>query len=85
MAKPKPRSNKKKRVRRLANKDNCHLCKSGEQPNYQAFEKLAKYTSDRGRILNRSITRVCAKHQRLIALEIKRARHLALLKFVAEV
>ena len=41
-------------------------------------------TTDRGKILPRRMTGICAKHQRKLATAIKRARHLALLPFVSE-
>ena len=47
------------------------------------FEILRKFISDRGKISSRSRTGVCAKHQRSMTKAIKRARHLALLPFVA--
>jgi small subunit ribosomal protein S18 len=79
-----PRKKGRKPVKRQARKGACRLCKSGEVPDYKAFEQLAQFTSDRGRILGRRITDTCSKHQRLLTKEIKRARHLALLKFVAK-
>jgi small subunit ribosomal protein S18 len=40
--------------------------------------------TDRGKIRPRRQTGNCAKHQRQLAVAIKRARHLALLPFVVE-
>ena len=45
---------------------------------------LRQYISDRGKISPRRKSGNCAKHQRALAVAIKRARHLALLPFVAE-
>jgi small subunit ribosomal protein S18 len=61
----------------------CFYCQNKQLPDYKAFETLGKFVSDRGKILSRSRSGVCAKHQRLLAKAIKRARHLALLPFVA--
>ena len=44
--------------------------------------QLRSYISDRGKIEPRRKTGTCAKHQRLLAAAIKRARHLALLPCV---
>lgn len=41
--------------------------------------------TDRAKILPRSVSGVCLKHQRMLAREIKRARHLALLPFQARI
>ena len=46
--------------------------------------KLRKYTSDRGKILPRRMTGVCAMHQRQLTTAIKRARHVALLPYTAD-
>ncbi|MBU2052269.1 MAG: 30S ribosomal protein S18 [Patescibacteria group bacterium] len=61
----------------------CFFCQNEQVPGYQEFETLKKFLSDRGKILARDKSGVCAKHQRLLAREIKRARHLALLPFVS--
>ena len=45
--------------------------------------KLRQYISDRGKIEPRRKTGTCAKHQRLLATAIKRARYLALLPYVS--
>ena len=49
---------------------------------YKDFEKLRNYISDRAKIAPRRRTGTCAKHQRILATAIKRARHLALLPYV---
>ena len=61
----------------------CYYCENSEQPSMYEFEILRKFISDRGKISSRSRTGVCAKHQRSMTKAIKRARHLALLPFVA--
>lgn len=45
---------------------------------------LSRFVSDRGKILPRHITGTKAKYQRQLVVAIKRARHMALLPFVAE-
>ena len=51
---------------------------------YKDTAKLKKYVSERGKILPRRITGTCAKHQRALTVAIKRARHVALMPYVAE-
>ncbi len=46
---------------------------------YKDAIKLWRYISDRGKIEPRRKTGTCAKHQRVLAIAVKRARHLALL------
>jgi small subunit ribosomal protein S18 len=49
---------------------------------YKDASKLRQYISDRGKIDPRRKTGTCAKHQRAIAVAIKRARHLALIPYI---
>lgn len=51
---------------------------------YKDISKLRKFMSDRGKILPRRTTGVCAKHQRQLTEAIKRARHLAFLPYSAD-
>lgn len=52
---------------------------------YKDIDTLVKFITERGKILPRRITGVSAYHQKRLATAIKRARHMALLPFVAEV
>lgn len=63
----------------------CFFCQNKSSPRYWDAAALRKYMSDRGRILNRARVGTCAKHQRCVGREIKRARHLALLPFTVRV
>ena len=61
----------------------CALCKDKTIVlSYKDPALLSRFVSDRGKIVSRSRTGVCSKHQRAVDREIKRARHLALLPFV---
>ncbi|MBN1811417.1 MAG: 30S ribosomal protein S18 [Anaerolineae bacterium] len=51
---------------------------------YKRSDLLWRFLTDRGKIRPRRQTGTCAKHQRQLSLAVKRARHLALLPFVAE-
>lgn len=51
---------------------------------YKESSKLRRYLSDRGKIMPRRMTGVCALHQRRLTLALKRARHIALLPFSAD-
>jgi small subunit ribosomal protein S18 len=50
---------------------------------YKNPRLLRYFITERGKIVPRRISGNCARHQREIAIAIKRARHLALLPFVA--
>lgn len=62
----------------------CWFDENAARPDYKQPDVLRRFITDRGKILPRRTTAVCAKHQRSLARAIKRARHLALLPFVAE-
>lgn len=62
----------------------CVFCGKDNVINYKDTAKLKKYVSERGKILPRRITGTCAKHQRALTVAIKRARHVALMPYVAE-
>lgn len=51
---------------------------------YKDRDMLSRYVNEFGRMRPRRQTGTCAKHQRSLAKAIKRARHIALLPFVAE-
>ena len=58
----------------------CYLC-TCKTINYKMVVILKKYINEKGKILPRRVTGACAKHQRMIAEEIKKARAIALLPF----
>ena len=58
----------------------CNLC-AGHDLDYKNAEDLRKYISENGKILPRRVTGTCAKHQREVAIEVKRARMMAVLPF----
>lgn len=58
----------------------CYMC-TGKDINYKDVDILKKYINERGKILPRRVTGACAKHQRYIAGEIKKARIIGLLPF----
>ena len=51
---------------------------------YKDVARLRRFISERGKILPRRISGNCAKHQRAITQEIKKARHVALLPYTVE-
>ncbi len=63
----------------------CTLCVEKRPIDYKDIARLRRFTSlERGKILSRRQTNLCAKCQRRLALAIKRARELALLPYVAQ-
>ena len=44
----------------------------------------SKLISDRGKMVPRRTTGTCARHQRMVSIAVKRARHMALMPFVTD-
>ncbi len=60
----------------------CRFCQSGTPAaDYKNPDALRRYITERGKILPARITGTCAKHQRALNAEIKKARVLAYLPF----
>ena len=73
------------RARPRRRKKVCAFCVDKvEHIDFKDTAKLKRYTSERGKILPRRTTGICAAHQRQLTVAIKRARHIALLPYVAE-
>jgi small subunit ribosomal protein S18 len=66
-------------------KKNCWFCrmKIGEV-DWKDPNQLRRYVSEKGKIRSRRITGACRRHQRQVAVAVKRAREMALLPYVAE-
>jgi small subunit ribosomal protein S18 len=61
----------------------CHFCKDKvAEVDYKNINQLRRYTSEKGKIRSRRITGACRRHQRQVAVAIKRAREMALLPYV---
>ena len=62
----------------------CRFCTQNLTVDYKNPDSLRRFVTDRGKILPRRITGTCAKHQRMLAQTVKRARVLALLPYVKQ-
>jgi small subunit ribosomal protein S18 len=65
-------------------KKKCRVCERNITLDYKKPEELKQFMNRLGKILPKRATRLCAKHQRRLSLEINRARMLALLPYVGE-
>ncbi len=74
----------KKNKNTTANLAKCYFCQTKTEPDYKAVDTLAKYLSERGRIIAKSKTNTCSKHQRRLTKAIKRSRYIGLLPFIAK-
>ena len=62
----------------------CRFCAHKAKIDYKDADGLRRFTTERGKILPRRITGTCSKHQKEVAVAIKRARSICLLPFVCE-
>ena len=61
----------------------CSFCQNKDSKiDYKDVKKLQRFLSERGKILPRRVSGVCAKHQRKLTTEVKRARIMSLIPFV---
>jgi len=61
----------------------CRLCVNKVKVvDYKNVEQLRRFVTETGKILPRRITGTCARHQRMLAKAVKRARMIALLPYV---
>jgi small subunit ribosomal protein S18 len=62
----------------------CFFCKdSVDEVDYKDMSVLRRSMSEKGKIRNRRMTGACRRHQRQVAVAVKRAREMALLPYVA--
>lgn len=63
----------------------CQFCSDPElKLHYRNTQLLSGFINREGKIRPRRQTGTCAKHQRAVAVAVKRARHMALLQFAGE-
>ena len=74
----------KKNYKRQAYKKVCVFCQEKATIDFKDVAKLKRFIAEGGKILPRRMTGTCAKHQREVAIAIKRARIAALIPFKAE-
>ncbi len=76
---------KAKRMRRAPKKKVCAFCvEKAEEIDYKDVAKLKRYITEKGKIIPRRTSGMCAAHQRELSVAIKRARIMGLLPFKAE-
>ncbi len=60
----------------------CYFCTNNiKDIDYKDIDVLQRFLDPHGRIVKHGRTGVCAKHQRKLALAVKRARFMALIPF----
>lgn len=76
-----PRRDYRRKPRRKV----CSFCaEKATYIDYKEINRLRRFVTERGKILPRRVSGNCARHQRAVAVAIKRARELALLPYTGE-
>ena len=76
---------KPRRKRKLIQNLKCPLCEAGiKSVDYKDVYQLKKFTSVRGKMISTEKSGVCHKHQKQVAVAVKRARYMALLPYKTE-
>ena len=80
LAAPRDRQRRFKRRRKI-----CAFCiDKARVIDHKEVPKLRRFLTERGKIMPRRQTGTCARHQRMLAIAIRRARECALLPYVAQ-
>jgi len=85
-----PKSERTSRPKRGAptgggRRKSCFFCKTKvDEIDYKNVNELRRYVSERGKIRSRRISGACRRHQRQVAVAVKRAREIALLPYVGD-
>ena len=73
------------RKKKFSRRKYCRFCANKELViDYKNIDMIRQFISDVGKIDPARITGTCAKHQRKLTAEIKRARQMALVPYVIE-
>ena len=72
-------------IETVSKKKYCRFKRSGiKYIDYKDPEFLLKFVNEQGKILPRRLTGTSLKYQRKVSIAIKRARHLAIMPYVAD-
>ncbi|MCK4578638.1 MAG: 30S ribosomal protein S18 [Candidatus Marinimicrobia bacterium] len=64
----------------------CKFCENQvARIDYKDVRTLRRFITEQGKIIPRRVTGVCARHQRMLARSIKRARNIALIHYSLDV
>ena len=79
---PKKSMKPRRRMQKINAPKNCYFEEEKKEPSFSDTATLQRFITDRGKIIPRSRSGVCSKHQKDLTTEVKHARFLALLPFV---
>lgn len=71
--------------RKITTPKSCFYCEEKKTPWFDDTASLSKFVTERGKIVSRIRSGLCALHQRRLTTAVKHARHLALMPFVSRI
>lgn len=71
--------------RKIITPKTCFFCEEKKMPWFDDVTSLSRFITERGKVVSRIKSGLCALHQRRMTTAIKYARHLALMPFVERV
>lgn len=80
-----PKKQIRRPKRKITTPKECLYCKENKTPWFDDTTTMSKFVTERGKIVSRVRSGLCALHQRRLTTAIKYARHLALMPFVERV
>jgi small subunit ribosomal protein S18 len=86
MKDPRERGRKRERpgVGGQQRRRSCYFCREGVvEVDYKNAAQLRRYVSEKAKIRSRRVTGACRRHQRQVAVAVKRAREMALLPYIS--
>ncbi|MDY6915315.1 MAG: 30S ribosomal protein S18 [Candidatus Cloacimonadota bacterium] len=79
------RNKRSRRPKFFFRKKRCFFCKNSEvEIDYKDVKLMKRFISESGKITPRRFSGTCAKHQRKLATEIKKARQMALISPISK-
>ena len=74
-----------RRPNKKGRKKVCAFCMAKKESiDYKDVATLKKYITEKGKILPKRMTGTCSRHQRELAVAVKRARQMALLPYIGD-
>ena len=68
--------------RKIVVPKDCYFCVEKKEPYFNDVVVIQRFTTDRGKIIGRTRSGICTKHQKDLSDSIKYARHLAIMPFI---
>ncbi len=75
------KNKKPRKERRIPIAKSCYFTDTGTKPDYKEVLVLRRFINERGKIIPQKYSGLTAKNQRLLAVEIKKARYMGLLPY----